>query len=294
MKNKYRVTSTLKNTARILDLQTKENNEAFFSRKLKPICGDYVSIEKTTQEFRITHIEKRKNVFSRANRHGKPQHIASNIDQLVIVVAVEPMPTKDIINRYLVSAEINNISPILIFNKSDLNPGKFDEQNALYNSLSYKTLVCSTRITQSLIELSSIFKNKTSVIVGQSGVGKSSISQYILNDTAVKTGSLSKKTGKGAHTTSVTQLYSLKTPDSYLIDSPGVWEYGLWNMDSSTISNGFKEFINYQGQCKFTDCTHIHEPHCAIKNAVDNNQILVQRYESYLRIVDSMKYWKNP
>ena len=291
MIHKHRVRATQKNTAWVFNTETEKNSQAFFSRKLKPICGDYVELEQAGQELRIERICDRHNTFARADRQGKPQHIAANIDQMVIVLAVEPAPTRDIINRYLIAAELNHLKPILIFNKSDLNTDIFDQDIQRYQALSYPTIKCSTRDEASLANVNDIFVNKTSIIVGQSGVGKSSLSQYILKDDSLKTGKLSQKTGKGAHTTSVTQLYPLEQPNSYLIDSPGVWEYGLWLMDALDLAHGFIEFNQYRGQCKFSNCTHIHEPGCAIKAAVEVGEIMPERYESYLRIVDSMKYW---
>jgi ribosome biogenesis GTPase len=123
-----------------------------------------------------------------------------------------------------------------------------------------------------------------------SGVGKSSISEIILEN-YIKTGAISQKTGKGSHVTSVTQLYKIPDSNGYLIDSPGVWEYGLWKMDTDEIAAGFIEFDEYLGHCKFSNCSHVHEPECAVKQALTDKQITQSRYNSYLRIIDSMKYW---
>ena len=288
---KHRVSATQKNTAWVFNTETAETSQAFFSRKLKPICGDYVELEDTGTELKIQSICERTNTFDRADRKGQPQHIAANIDQMVIVLAVEPAPTRDIINRYLIAAELNHLQAVLIFNKSDLDSDVFDEDIERYKSLSYPTIKCSTKNVASLSAVNDIFLNKTSIIVGQSGVGKSSLSQFILQDDSLKTGKLSQKTGKGAHTTSVTQLYPLNEPNSYLIDSPGVWEYGLWLMSALELAQGFIEFQAYAGQCKFSNCTHTHEPGCVIQQAVEAGDIMPERYASYLRIVDSMKYW---
>ncbi|WP_395376531.1 ribosome small subunit-dependent GTPase A [Marinicella sp. W31] len=288
---KHRVRATQKNTAWVFNTETAETSQAFFSRKLKPICGDYVELVGSGTDLKIQSICERDNTFDRADRKGRPQHIAANIDQMVIVLAVEPAPTRDIINRYLIAAELNRLKAVLVFNKSDLDSDIFDEDIKRYQALSYATIKCSTKDIGSLTAVNDIFLNKTSIIVGQSGVGKSSLSQFILQDDSLKTGKLSQKTGKGAHTTSVTQLYPLKEANSYLIDSPGVWEYGLWLMSALDLAQGFIEFNVYAGQCKFSNCSHIHEPGCAIMAATDAGEIMYERYESYLRIVDSMKYW---
>jgi ribosome biogenesis GTPase len=286
-----RVTSTQKTTASLLAEDDHSSLHAFFARKLKPICGDKVVVESTDSEHRIEQILPRFNSFSRADSRGRRQHIAANTDQIMIVMAVEPMPTRDILNRYLVGAEAESIEPILVFNKHDLDDKVFINQINLYEQLGYRVFKTSKLDRPSIDQLKPLLAGKTTVIVGQSGVGKSSITRVMLPGVELKTGKLSEKTGKGAHTTSVTQMYYDPTLDACIIDSPGVWEYGLWVMSPHEIAAGFREFQAFLGQCKFSNCTHIHEPHCAIMQAVKQGQIREDRYQSYLRIVDSMKYW---
>ncbi|MCF6300718.1 MAG: ribosome small subunit-dependent GTPase A [Proteobacteria bacterium] len=289
---KQRIISTYKNTAKSLDLDSGEKSTVFFPRRMKPICGDYVNISDNKYENRIEQIKPRFNTFCRADQKGRRQHMAANIDQLLIVLAVAPAPTRDIINRYLVAAEHDGIDAVLIFNKSDLDLLFFVNKINLYERLGYTTLKTSIKEDQSVYQIKDVLKDKTSVVVGQSGVGKSSLSQILLPEVEFKTAKLSDKTGKGSHTTSVTQLYNLPELNAYLIDSPGVWEYGLWEMDALQLASGFREFFPFVGNCKFSNCTHIHEPECAIVDQVKQKKINQKRYESYLRIVDSMKYWK--
>lgn len=288
--NKYRIISTQKQTALVLNTETNQQQACFFARKHKPICGDYVKIQANKNEYKIAKIHKHNNVFSRANHKGLKQHIATNVDNQIIVVAVEPEPTRDLISRYLIGALNCNIEPILVFNKNDIDADFFNKQISLYKSLGYTTISTNTKTQTNFDELIEIMDNKTSIFVGMSGVGKSSISQLILGN-YIKTGEISKKTGKGSHVTSVTQMYKIPDTNGFLIDSPGVWEYGLWKMDTAEIAYGFKEFREHIQTCKFSNCTHVHEPICGIKQAVEDKAINSLRYGSYLRVVDSMKYW---
>lgn len=286
----YRVISTQKQTALVINTQSNEQQACFFARKHKPICGDYVEVQHNKNEVLISKIVPHRNVFARANHKGQKQNIAANVDNQIVVVAVEPQPTRDLINRYLIGAYHCKTEAIIVYNKNDLDPHYFDENIKLYQDLGYKTLSTNTTEQKDFATLKAWMDNKTSIFVGMSGVGKSSISQIILEN-QIKTGEISKKTGKGSHVTSVTQLYKIPHSSGYLIDSPGVWEYGLWKMDAVDIAAGFIEFHQYINQCKFSNCTHVHEPKCGVKHAVEGKLIHQVRYDSYLRIMDSMKYW---
>jgi len=288
---KYRVISTQKQTALVINTENGEQQACFFSRKHKPICGDYVEIQVNENEYLIAKIHPQNNVFARANHKGLRQNIAANVDNQIIVVAVKPEPTKDLINRYLIAAHLCQMKPIIVFNKYDIDTDFFTETQALYQSLGYTTLLTSTKTGHCFKELTQLMHGKTSIFVGMSGVGKSSISEIILKH-PLKTGEISKKTGKGSHVTSVTHMYRIPDSDGFLIDSPGVWEYGLWKMDEHEIAAGFPEIHQQLGYCKFSNCTHTHEPGCRIKAAVEDNRINPLRYDSYLRIIDSMKYWE--
>ncbi len=291
MNDLYRVISTQKTTASLIKCDDHSLVKAFFARKLKPICGDYVQVETSKSECKIKKIEPRKNSFCRADNRGRKQHIAANVDQIMIVMAVEPLPTRDILNRYLVTAENEGIKPILVFNKSDIDSRVFINVINQYEQLGYDVFKTSRHDEASINQIKPLLENSTTVIVGQSGVGKSSITSVMMPAVKLKTGKLSDKTGKGAHTTSVTHMYYDPPLNAFIIDSPGVWEYGLWLMSAHEIASGFREFQNYLGQCKFSNCTHIHEPKCAIMYAVKQGHIRESRYASYLRVVDSMKYW---
>ena len=291
MVQQHRVTATQKTTATIIDMESQTEMKVYFSRSLKPLCGDYVELSEDNGNHRIAEILPRENVFSRADSKGRKQHLASNIDQILIIMAVHPAPTRDIINRYLVAAELNYIKPIIVFNKIDLNPSLFIATANSYQQLGYQVFTTSIQDHDTVTPLIKELKNKTTLVVGQSGVGKSSLVNILFPGLDLKTGELAKKTGKGAHTTSVTQLHYHEATHAFLIDSPGVWEYGLWVLSPIEIAAGFREFQDYLGQCKFSDCSHSHEPDCAILQAVAAGKIKEHRYQSFIRICQSMKYW---
>ncbi len=293
MEKRHRISATLKQTATAIDLSDLSERKVFFNRQLKPICGDYVRLKKDQNDYRIDAILPRDNVFSRADKHGRKQHLAANVDQVLIIMAVSPEPTRDIINRYLVAAELNHIEPILVFNKIDLQSDFFTHTAHNYRQLGYQVHLTSIKEPNSLHPLQQQLKAKTTLLAGQSGVGKSSLCNVLFPSLDLKTGELAKKTGKGAHTTSVTQLYYDLSQDAFLIDSPGVWEYGLWHLSPIEIARGFREFKDYMGACKFSNCSHSHEPDCAVIQAVADGKISEKRYQSFIRICDSMHYW-NP
>lgn len=285
MSDFYYVTATRKNTATLLSADNKRREVAFFPRQMKPICGDKVLLEKLKSEFRIVKITPRFNVFARADRSGRKQDIAANLEQMMIVLAVKPEPTQDILNRYLVAAHSQDLEPLLIFNKSDLSPSFFINTANQYQKLGYQTFTTSITEPETVEPLKAILRNKTTLIVGQSGVGKSSLTQLMMPQIELKVRQLSAKTGKGSHTTSVTQMYYDSSLDARIIDSPGVWEYGLWQMSHHQVAATFVDFEPFIGHCKFSNCSHSHEPGCAIQDAVKKQQIEQRRYQSYLRIV---------
>jgi ribosome biogenesis GTPase len=153
-----------------------------------------------------------------------------------------------------------------------------------YRELGYQVLETSCKTVPGIAALESVLHDRTSILVGQSGVGKSSLANGLIPDLELQTGKLSRVTGKGTHTTTTTIMYSL--PDSgRLIDSPGVWEYGLWQMEQGDLAHGFIEFAPFLGHCKFNDCRHDSEPQCAVQAAVEAGSLEVRRYQSYLRLL---------
>ncbi|MCG7600343.1 small ribosomal subunit biogenesis GTPase RsgA [Halomonas sp. McH1-25] len=235
--------------------------------------------------------DTRDNVLERPDPRGQLKPVAANIDQILIVFAAEPAPFANLIDRYLVAAEATGITPVLVLNKVDLLPGDGGELGVLlerYAALGYAVVRATTRTASGLDELHAKLRDKTSVFVGQSGVGKSSLIDRLLPDEALRIGALSEDSRKGTHTTTTARLYRLPAGGE-LIDSPGIREFGLTHLDERQVTEGFVEFRDVLGHCRFRDCRHRDEPGCALLEAVDRGDIAEQRFVSYRRILDSLK-----
>lgn len=235
---------------------------------------------------------ERQNVLERPDARGQLKPVAANIDQILIVFAAEPAPHPNLIDRYLVAAEATGITPVLVLNKIDLLPESGGELRALlsrYEALGYPVVATTTARATGLDALHERLAGRTSVFVGQSGVGKSSLIDRLLPDESLRIGALSKDSRKGTHTTTTARLYRLPTADdAELIDSPGIREFGLVHLDERQVAEGFIEFRDFLGRCRFRDCSHRHEPGCALLEAVERGDIHPQRFASYRHIVDSL------
>ncbi|MCB1704423.1 MAG: small ribosomal subunit biogenesis GTPase RsgA [Halioglobus sp.] len=236
---------------------------------------------------------ERHSVLSRPDPYGKLKPVAANIDQILLVVAPRPEPHANLIDRYLVAAEVVGIEPIILLNKTDLLAAEpelaeaMDALLAIYPTLGYRVIRTSIR-DDGLGELQDALRQRTSVFVGQSGVGKSSLVNALLPDADIRVGALSESTQKGTHTTTTALLLHLDCGGT-LIDSPGIREFGLWHMSRAQVEQGFREFRPLLGSCKFRDCQHRHEPGCAILAGVESGAISERRLDSYRRIVASLE-----
>lgn len=235
----------------------------------------------------VVAVHERDSVLMRPDPYGKLKTVAANIDRIVIVIAPYPEPHLNLIDRYLVAATAIGIEPVIVINKTDLvdaeQQPKIDHIADLYPTLGYQVLRASAKEDQGLDPLRAYLANFTCVFVGQSGVGKSSLVNALLPAANTRVGELSERQ-TGTHTTTSAQLFHIPT-GGMLIDSPGIREFGLWHMEPEDALNGFKEFRPFIGYCKFRDCTHTHEPGCAILQALDKGDISAGRLESYRRIV---------
>ena len=236
---------------------------------------------------------ERRSVLERPDNFGKLKAVAANIDQMLIVIACEPAPQPNLIDRYLVAAELMNIRPIIALNKADLlsdkNQERIERLLKRYNDLGYKTVkIVSSRHQEPQLEnLNELIDQRTSIVVGQSGVGKSSLINTLLPEAKLAVGELSESSGEGTHTTTRATLFHLPN-GGQLIDSPGIRDFSLWHITIQQLEQGFIEIAEHLGYCKFRDCKHEEEPGCAIHAAVEAKQIGTERFESYLRIKDAI------
>ncbi|MCB1843952.1 MAG: small ribosomal subunit biogenesis GTPase RsgA, partial [Halioglobus sp.] len=232
---------------------------------------------------------ERKSALLRPDAHGNLKPVAANIDQILIVIAPLPEPHANLVDRYLVAAEGVGIEPVIVLNKCDLLEGnaalgqKMDALLAGYPALGYRVVKASA-LDGGTHELRAVLSGHTSVFVGQSGVGKSSLVNRLIPEAALRVGALSETVGKGTHTTTTAHLLHLDCGGT-LIDSPGIREFGLWHMDRASIERGFIEFRPLLGHCRFRDCSHTREPDCALLAATERGEISARRMDSYRHIV---------
>lgn len=235
---------------------------------------------------------ERQSELQRPDRYGDLKTVAANIDRILIVIAPYPEPFANAIDRYLVAAETTGIAPLLLLNKSDRidddNREALEDLLAPYPGLGYPVLRLSTKTGEGLPALLETLAGGTSVFVGQSGVGKSSLVNALLPSAGARTGALSEATQKGTHTTTAAELFHLPFGGD-LIDSPGIREFGLWHMDEQSLLEGFVEFRPFIGHCRFRDCRHQGEPGCAIAGALARGTISERRMDSFLRLRNSLE-----
>jgi ribosome biogenesis GTPase len=259
----------------------------------RPFCGDRVQVAVDDRQSAVVEsIHPRRNHFVRGDPQQRRHIVAANLDRVLIVLALRPLPSRDLLERYLVAVHSLDIEPVIVVNKVDL--AFYDETEAggpvlgrlsEYQALGYSVLCTSCKKAPGIDQLASELRNETSILVGQSGVGKSSLVRRLLPDLDIQVGELSRATGKGTHTTTTTILYDLPG-GGHLMDSPGVWEYGLWRLEPAAIASGFVEFRPFRGQCRFNDCRHNSEPDCAVKQAVQDGRISGWRHAAYLRLLE--------
>ena len=258
------------------------------------VVGDRVELIQTENGWAIDAILPRKNyIIRKATNQSKQTHIiAANIDLACVIASIAvPMTSTGFIDRFLVTAEAYSIPAAVVFHKIDLIKDQPDamayqqELADIYKSIGYKVLLTSLKYPESLQSLKSLIANKITLLSGHSGVGKSSIINAIQPHLNLKVGQVSFKHLKGKHTTTYAQLLPLDF-GGFIIDTPGIKEFGLVNMDKYEVSHYFPEMRRYLGQCKFNNCLHINEPGCKVLQALENGEIYQSRYKSYLSILN--------
>ena len=256
------------------------------------VTGDQVVWRDADPMGVVVAVKDRHSALSRPDPHGDMKTVAANIDNILVVIAPFPKPHSYLVDRYLVAAEAINIKPVILLNKLDLVDDKnqhiIDDLLSLYRGLGYEVIEASTTLGNGLDTLTGFLKDKTTVFVGQSGVGKSSLINQLLPGQNLRVGALSESTQKGTHTTTTAQLFHFPQ-GGQLIDSPGIREFGLWHMDEDTILEGFVELKPFIGHCKFRNCQHRQEPQCAILAAYERGDICERRMSSYTMLRDNIE-----
>lgn len=251
-------------------------------------CGDWVEIQHTTPgQGVIEVIKSRSSLLYRSDAYRK-KIIAANVTQIIIVIAAIPTFSEELINRCLVAAEDQHINVLIVLNKADLIEPTKVALKALssYQDLGYPLLSLSAK--QDISALLPYLNNHLSVLAGQSGMGKSTLINTLIPEAKRATAEISVVLDSGSHTTTHSQLYTL-SPNSKIIDSPGIQEFGLHHIEPKDLAWLFREFIPYLGKCKFHNCRHVSEPSCAILNAVDEKKINAKRLNYYHRILPTQK-----
>jgi len=259
--------------------------------------GDEVEIElesEIEQTAVITQIYDRKNYIARTTpHHGWQRHIvASNLDQLLLFATLkEPRTSQGFIDRFLVAAEAFYVPPIIVFNKADVYRKKemhqFGERKKIYESIGYSVLLTSMETGEGIDDVKNILKDKTTLIGGHSGVGKSTFINIIVPELMLRTKDVSGWSGKGMHTTTFAEIFDLPF-GGRIIDTPGLREFGLTDISKQELSHYFPEMRKRLKDCQFNNCIHINEPGCAVKKAVEEGEIAVERYISYRNILESI------
>ncbi len=289
----------------------KGSDHSFYEARLKgkfkmdgftssnPIAvGDEVEIETEDElEHRvmITQIFPRKNYVNRISPANRRQHhiIASNLDQSILIATLrEPRTSQGFLDRFLVTCEAFHIPAVIVFNKSDLYQEKemllFEERKAMYERIGYTVLLTSVSEETGMDTLDDILHQKITLLSGHSGVGKSSLINYVLKGANIRTQEVSEWSGKGLHTTTFSKMFDLPG-GGMIIDTPGMREFALADINKQELSHYFPEMRQLISSCQFNNCLHTNEPGCAVKNAVAEGVIHEDRYISYYNILESIE-----
>jgi ribosome biogenesis GTPase len=254
------------------------------------VCGDHVIWQATDgNEGVVVAVQPRHTALTRPDFSGQDKAIVANITQLVVVLAPEPEPSGYLLDQYLVAAQRIGVRGLICLNKADLldadGRSRFHQGFRHYEPLGYPVIEISAKTEHGLDPLLAELCCQTSILVGQSGVGKSSLVNALIPQQDITEGSLSGATGLGRHTTSAATLYQLASGGE-LIDSPGVRSFRLGRLSRQELEQGFREFLPYLGRCRFHNCAHLAEPDCAIRAAVEAGAIHPRRLESYQHMVN--------
>jgi ribosome biogenesis GTPase len=253
-------------------------------RKQRIVCGDRVNwhYEPANDGASVESIEPRRNLIERIDARGRPEPVASNIDRLAIVVAPEPAADWFLVDRYWAGAQLKEIATMLIVNKLDLGIDSIRAELGTYRNLGLPCMEIASQAGGGMAELRTVLGGRVTLLVGQSGVGKSSIVNALVPEAAAQTSELTRD-AEGRHTTTTARWYRLG-PESAIVDAPGVRDFAPPASIVAAAARGFVEIHALSIDCRFNDCRHIEEPGCAVRTAVVNGRIAARRYESYRRL----------
>lgn len=286
---------------RIVECKVKGNFRLKGIRSTSPVAvGDYVDIIMNAEGTAlISAIDDRKNYIIRkaSNLSKQSQIIAANLDQALLIITIkQPETSTTFIDRFLAGAEAYRVPVVLVFNKTDLlndDERRYQQQMVtLYETIGYPCIEISAETGMGIDQLQTLLKQKVTLVSGNSGVGKSTLINAIIPHADQRTAEISNAHGTGMHTTTFSEMIEL-AEGGYLIDTPGIKGFGTFDIEPEELTSYFKEIFEFSKDCKFNNCTHTHEPGCAVLQAVENHYISVSRYQSYLNMLedkDDSKY----
>lgn len=286
---------------RIVECKVKGNFRLKGIRSTSPVAvGDYVDIIMNPEGTAlISAIDDRKNYIIRkaSNLSKQSQIIAANLDQALLIITIkQPETSTTFIDRFLAGAEAYRVPVVLVFNKTDLlndDERHYQQQMVtLYETIGYPCIEISAETGMGIDQLQTLLKQKVTLVSGNSGVGKSTLINAIIPHADQRTAEISNAHGTGMHTTTFSEMIEL-AEGGYLIDTPGIKGFGTFDIEPEELTSYFKEIFEFSKDCKFNNCTHTHEPGCAVLQAVENHYVSVSRYQSYLNMLedkDDSKY----
>ena len=255
--------------------------------------GDRVHLETSADGLAIVKVDPRRSYISRHDpgQRRKEQILVANLDAVLVVASArQPELAPGLIDRFLVDAESRELEVGVAINKIDLDPERaYAPVAAVYRSLGYEVLEVSATTGEGLDLVRDFLAVHTTTLLGHSGVGKSSLANALDASLDLRTADVHAGSGQGAHTTTTVSLLRLPWGGGYLVDTPGIREFGLWRMEPSDVGHWFRDLASHLGACRFNDCLHQTEPDCAVKAAVEGGEIAAWRYASYLRILESVR-----
>lgn len=289
-----RVVETFGRRVIVEDAHGERISAELFGKRLSCVCGDLVRIRDAPHDRdvpRVVAVHPRRTLFARTDSRGRTEPLAANLSLLAVIVAPEPQPDPYIADRYLAGAALAAIESLVVVNKCDLPSAREEGFVAFVDELSgagFEVIRLSARESKSLEPLRARLREHVAMFVGQSGVGKSSLTNQLAPASSRPTQTLSESTREGRHTTVSTALFRIPSGGE-LIDSPGVRDYAPPLVEDAQVQVGWPEILKLATECRFNNCLHLREPGCAVTDAVENGTLSARRYESYKRLINIMR-----